>query len=165
MKAAIDKVHSDSDISSNLDINHELDMDKAAEDSLLGENFTTRIQNAQNGAHLDITFDHPKSPPVKKDKTVRYCLDYRDLNAKTTKDRWPLPSIRTCLDTLEGNEWFSTLDLAAGYWQFLIEEQDIPKTAFLTKFGLFEHVRMAFGLTNAPSFCQRAVELVLRGMT
>lgn len=108
------------------------------------------------------------SSPVlvrKKDGTVRYCLDYRDLNAKTVKDRWPLPSISDCLDTLQGNAWFSTLDLAAGYWQFLIEEEDIPKTAFLTKFGLFEHVRMAFGLTNAPSFCQRAIELVLRGMT
>ena len=108
------------------------------------------------------------SSPVlvrKKDNSVRYCLDYRDLNAKTVKDRWPLPSISDCLDTLQGNAWFSTLDLAAGYWQFLIEEEDIPKTAFLTKFGLFEHIRMAFGLTNAPSFCQRAVELVLRGMT
>ena len=108
------------------------------------------------------------SSPVlvrKKDGTVRYCLDYRDLNAKTVKDRWPLPSISECLDTLQGNAWFSTLDLAAGYWQFLIEEEDIPKTAFLTKFGLFEHVRMAFGLSNAPSFCQRAMELVLRGMT
>ena len=108
------------------------------------------------------------SSPVlvrKKDGSVRYCLDYRDLNAKTVKDRWPLPSISSCLDTLQGNAWFSSLDLAAGYWQFLIEDKDIPKTAFLTKFGLFEHVRMAFGLTNAPSFCQRAVELVLRGMT
>ena len=51
----------------------------------------------------------------KKDKTVRYCLDYRDLISKTVKERWPLPSIQTCLDTLQGNEWFSTLDLAAGY--------------------------------------------------
>ena len=108
------------------------------------------------------------SSPVlirKKDGTVRYCLDYRDLNAKTMKDRWPLPSISSCMDTLEGNEWFSSLDLASGYWQFLIEEEDIPKTAFLTKFGLYEHVRMAFGLTNAPSFCQKCIELVLRGMT
>ena len=96
---------------------------------------------------------------------MRYCLDYRDLNAKTVKDRLPLPSISSCLDTLEENEWFSSLDLASRYWQFQIDDRDIPKTAFLTKFELFEHIRMAFGLTNAPSFCQRCVKLVLRGMT
>ena len=121
----------------------------------------------ENGIIRKSTSNWASSPVLvrKKDGTVRYCLDYRDLNSKTVKDRWPLPSISSCLDTLQGNSWFSSLDLASGYWQFLIEEEDIPKTAFLTKFGLFEHIRMAFGLTNAPSFCQRAVELVLRGMT
>ena len=132
-----------------------------------GEEEAHLLKMLDNGIIRPSSSEWASSPVLvrKKDNTVRYCLDYRDLNAKTVKDRWPLPSIQSCLDTLHGNQWFSTLDLASGYWQFEIEEEDIPKTAFLTKFGLFEHVRMAFGLTNAPSFCQRAVELVLRGMT
>ena len=82
------------------------------------------------------------SAPVlvrKKDGTLRYCVDYRALNSKTVKDSFPLPSISQCLDQLCGNTYFSTLDMASGYWQFEIAEQDRHKTAFITKYGLFEH--------------------------
>lgn len=102
----------------------------------------------------------------KKDKTVRYCLDYRDLNAKTKNVgcNWPLPSIDDCLDTLAGSQYFSTIDLAAGYWQILVEEEDIPKTAWISKYGHFESLRMPFGLKGAPSTMQRAIEYTLRGL-
>ena len=108
------------------------------------------------------------SAPVlvrKKDGTVRYCIDYRCLNSKTKKDLFPLPSISQCMDQLSGNQYFSTLDMASGYWQIEIDEKDRHKTAFITKFGLFEHKRMAFGLCNAPATFQRVIQFVLRGLT
>ena len=108
------------------------------------------------------------SPPVlvrKKDGGVRWCIDYRMLNNVTKKDVFPLPLIEECLDTLSGTNFFSTLDMASGYWQVELAEEDRHKTAFITKYGLFEHTRMGFGLCNAPATFQRVVQLVLRGLT
>ncbi len=108
------------------------------------------------------------SAPVlvrKKDGEVRYTVDYRKLNAMTIKDAYPMPLIEECMDTLSGTLWFHTLDLASGYWQIEVDERDRHKTAFLTKFGLFEHVRMAQGLCNAPATFQRVMHLVMRGLT
>ena len=101
----------------------------------------------------------------KKDGKVRWCIDYRKVNAVTVKDSFPLPKIEECLDTLAGNSWFSTLDMNSGYWQIEIDEKDRHKTAFITKYGLFEYERMPYGLTNAPSCFQRVVQLLMRGMT
>ena len=108
------------------------------------------------------------SAPVlvrKKDGEVRYTVDYRKLNAKTVKDVYPLPLISECMDALDGTMWFHTLDLASGYWQIVIDPKDAHKTAFLTRHGLFEHVRLAQGLCNAPATFQRVMHLVLRGLT
>ena len=82
------------------------------------------------------------SAPVlvrKKEGTVRYGIDYRCLNSKTKKDLFPLPSISQCMDQLPGNQYFSMLDMASGYWQIEIDEKDRHETAFIAKFGLFEH--------------------------
>ena len=108
------------------------------------------------------------SSPVlirKKDRSLRYCLDFRKLNSVTVKDRYPLPLIEECLDALNGVKFMSCLDLAAGYWQINIRKEDRHKTAFLTKYGLFQNIKMPFGLANAPATFQRAMNLVLRGMT
>ena len=108
------------------------------------------------------------SAPVlirKRDGTVRWCIDYRALNDKTVKDVFPLPLIDDCIDTLTGSEWFSKLDANSAYWQVPIREEDQKKTAFITKYGLFEHRRMAFGLCNSPATYARIMNLVMRGLT
>ena len=100
----------------------------------------------------------------KKDGSVRWTIDLRSLNKRTVKDCFPLPKIEQCLDTLQGNQYFSTLDCASGYWQIEIHPEDQKKTAFITKYGLFEHRMMAFGLCNAAATFQRAMQFVLSGL-
>ena len=101
----------------------------------------------------------PYAAPVvvvrKKTGEVRLCVDYRRLNSVTRKDSFPLPRIEESLDALGGSKFFSTLDLASGYYQVAMKDEDKTKTAFTTQFGLYEFNRMPFGLTNAPSTFQR----------
>ena len=97
----------------------------------------------------------------KKDGTMRFCVDYRQLNAVTKKDTFPLPRIDDLLDQLGQAKFFSTLDLASGYWQIQIDKDSQEKTAFITHRGLFEFKVMPFGLTNAPSVFQRVMQQLL----
>ena len=101
---------------------------------------------------------------VKKDGNSRFCMDYCKLNAVTRKDAYPLLQIDETLDTLSGSQWFTTLDLASGYWQVELAEEDQQKSAFCTMDGLFEFKVMPFGLYNAPATFQRLMDLVLAGL-
>ena len=101
---------------------------------------------------------------TKKDGSIRFCVDYRKLNGVTLRDSYPLPRINDCLDSLCGAKWFSTLDLASGYWQMGVHPDDREKTAFTCQSGLFQFKVLPFGLTNAPSSFKRLMEKVLAGL-
>jgi len=98
----------------------------------------------------------------KKDGAWRFCIDYRALNDVTKDEIWPLPRIESLLGGLHGASWYSTLDLASGFWQIKMDEISSSKAAFVTPNGSYKPNVMPFGLKNAPAAFQRAIHHVLR---
>lgn len=88
----------------------------------------------------------------KKDGIIRLCVDYRSLNELTIKNKFPLPMIEDLFDQLNAANVFSKIDLRSGYYQLKIRPEDIPKTAFMTRYDLYECTVMSFGLTNATAY-------------
>ena len=98
----------------------------------------------------------------KKDSGLRFCIDLRKLNNHTVKDTYSLPHTDETLGSLQGSQWFSSLDLKSGYWQVKMEEESNSLTAFTVgPLGFYECKRMPFGLTNAPATFQRLMETCL----
>jgi hypothetical protein len=87
----------------------------------------------------------------KKDQSLRLCVDYQPLNAITIKNKYPLPRIDNLFDQLAGVRVCSNVNLRSGYHQIKIHPEDVPKTAFSTRYGLYEYLVISFGLTNAPA--------------
>jgi hypothetical protein len=109
--------------------------------------------------------DSPWASPIvlvkKKDGTIRFCVDYREVNLITRKDKYPLPLIEDYLDKFHGMKYFCTLDLASGYWQLKMCGMDKCKTAFTSHKGLYQFNVMPFGLCNAPATFQRMMDNLL----
>ncbi|GKB50629.1 putative reverse transcriptase domain-containing protein [Tanacetum coccineum] len=118
----------------------------------------------------DKGFIRPSSSPwgalvlfiKKNDGSFRMCIDYRELNKSTIKNRYPLPRIDDLFDQLQGSQFFSKIDLRSGYHQLRVHEDDIPNTAFRTRYGHFEFTVMPFGLTNAPTIFMDLMNRVCR---
>lgn len=97
----------------------------------------------------------------KKDGLSRFCVDCRKLDAVSVWDVYPLSRLAQCIDFLGEGIFFSTLDANSGYWQIAIDERDRPKTVFTNDHGLFQFVRMPFGLKNEPMTFQQAIDIIL----
>ena len=117
---------------------------------------------------LDKEYIRPSASPwgspvlfvKKKDGSMRMCIDYRSLNAVTVNNKYPLPRIDDLLDQLRKANFFSKIDLRSGYHEMKIRPSDIPKTAFVTRYGQYEFNVVSFGLTNAPTCFMNMMNMV-----
>jgi len=119
---------------------------------------------------LEKQFIRPSASPLgapvllvkKKDGSSRLCVDYRQLNKLTIKNKYPLPRIDDLLDQLKGAGVFSKIDLRSGYHQILVRPEDVQKTTFRSRYGHYEYVVMPFGVTNAPALFMDYMNRIFR---
>ena len=122
------------------------------------------IEKLSKQGEIEPSVSEWSAPPVlvrKKTGELRYCIDYRSLNAKTYKDSYSLPLIEDCLDSLYGKKLFCILDLCSGYYQIPLEKESRKKTPFNTRFSSFQWTRLPMGLCTTGATFQRAMSLVL----
>ena len=127
----------------------------------------TQIQNMLEHGIIEASLSPWSSPVVlvlKKDKTFRFCIDFRRLNKLTIRDSFPLPRVDDTLDALSGAKYFTKLDLSSAYLQVELDEAAKEKTAFVTLTGLYQYKVLPYGLTNAPGTFQRLMNHVLHGL-
>ncbi|KAK6061721.1 hypothetical protein COOONC_00611 [Cooperia oncophora] len=105
-----------------------------------------------------------KAKKLKKDGSLRICIDYRESNKITRRDSYPLPKIDTVLQCLNGKKVFSTMDLTSGYWQIRLSEEARRKSAFTTSEGLYQFTALPFGLSTSPADFQSMMDMVLEGL-
>ena len=131
------------------------------------EDLKTLVDEMLAQGIIQESFSPWSSAPVlvrKKSGGLRFAVDYRGLNAKTVKDSFPLPQIADALDCFAGAKWFSCVDLTQGYWNIAMDAESRPKTAFHVPQGLYEFLRMPYGLVSAPATFQRAMQSCLAGL-
>ena len=155
------------------DVDHEIDLEPGAKPPYLPIYHLSpkELEEVQRQITdlLEKGFIQPSKSPFgapiifvpKKNGKLRMCVDYRALNKLTVKNRYPLPRIDELMDRLQGATVFSKLDLQSGYWQIRIAEDDVPKTAFRTRYGHYEWKVLPFGLSNAPATFQALMNRVL----
>ena len=131
------------------------------------QEISRQLEQMQRNGVIESSRSPWASPVVlvkKRDGSHRFCVDYRALNAVTVPDSFPLPRIDDLLDQLGKSTYFSTIDLASGFWQIRLDPSSQKKTAFVVPQGLYEFRVMPFGLTNAPGVFQRLMQRVLAGL-
>ena len=125
------------------------------------------VNKMLNAAVIEPTSTEWASPVVlvpKKDGSLRFCVDYRRLNAKTAADSYLLPRMDDCIDSLGDAAVFTTLDCNSGYWQIPVAPEDWDKTTFTTHMGTYRHLRIPLGLKGALATFQRALDIILSGV-
>ncbi|GJU37640.1 putative reverse transcriptase domain-containing protein [Tanacetum coccineum] len=129
------------------------------------EELSTQLQELSDKGFIRPSFSPWEAPVLfvkKKYGSFRICIDYRELNKLTIKNRYPLPRIDDLFDQLQGSSMYSKIELRSGYHQLRVRDEDIPKTAFRTRYGHYEFQVMPFGLTNAPAVFMDLMNRVCR---